>query len=181
MKKSVSAQIEIPEGITCELVGRAIKCKKDGMELSKEINSPGLSVSFDSNTMNLEFQSVNKNGLKVINSLRAHIKNMFDGLNKKHEYMLKACNVHFPMTLKVDGKRLVINNFLGEKTPRYAKILPSVEVKVSGQDITVSSHDKDLAGQTAANIEKATKIRFKDRRVFQDGIFITNKPGEKHG
>ncbi len=79
------------------------------------------------------------------------------------------------MTLKIDGSRLLINNFLGEKTARIAKILPEVVIEIKGQKITITSANKDAAGQTAANVEKATKIRNRDRRVFQDGIYITEK------
>ena len=73
-------------------------------------------------------------------------------------------------------KQFVVKNFLGERIPRKAKILPGVDVKVQGDFITVQSISKDAAGQTAANIETMMKVRGKDRRIFQDGIYIIEKP-----
>jgi len=83
------------------------------------------------------------------------------------------------MTLKLEGDKLKISNFLGEKISRVAQVLPNVEVEIKGNEITISSHNKESAGQTAANFEKATKVKGRDRRIFQDGIFITHKPGDK--
>jgi large subunit ribosomal protein L6 len=83
------------------------------------------------------------------------------------------------MTLKKEGDYLIVTNFLGEKTPRKSLILKGVNVEIKGKEIFVTSHDKELAGQTAANIERATKVRNRDRRVFQDGIFIVSKPGDE--
>ena len=79
------------------------------------------------------------------------------------------------MTLKIKNNELIINNFLGEKVPRKATIFPNVEVEIKGNIIKVSSIDKEAAGHTAANMEKATKVKKRDRRIFQDGIFITKK------
>ena len=179
MKQTVTESIEIPSGISCEYLNKVLTCKKDSTSLSKRINLPSIDIKVDQNAIKFNTKSGNKKELKMIRANFAHIKNLFLGLQKKYEYKLEACNVHFPMTIKVDKGSLTINNFLGEKIPRVAKILPNVDVQVKGQYITVSSHDKESAGQTAANIEKATRVRNRDRRIFQDGIYITSKPGRE--
>ncbi|PKP59023.1 MAG: 50S ribosomal protein L6 [Candidatus Altiarchaeales archaeon HGW-Altiarchaeales-2] len=92
-------------------------------------------------------------------------------------YKLKLVFSHFPVSLESKGSELVIKNFLGEKAPRKAKILDGVDVKVKGKDLTVEGVDIEKVSQTAANIERAGKILHKDRRVFQDGIYIVEKDG----
>jgi large subunit ribosomal protein L6 len=118
---------------------------------------------------------------KFVMATKAHIENMKEGVQKKFVYKLQICFVHFPMNVSVDKTNhvLVINNFLGEKKERRAKILPNTDVKIEGDTVTVESPDIEAAGQTAANMEVTTHIRNRDRRVFQDGIWITEKPGEK--
>ena len=177
MKSHLSQSIEIPEGITCTFENRFVKCKKGPTELSKHIHVPTMHVKVHDNKITLECKKGNKTDYKKIMTFQAHIKNLFKGLNEKFIYKLESANVHFPMSLKVEKDDLVISNFLGEKVARHAKILPNVHVKVTGNQITVESHDKESAGQTAANFEQATKVRGRDRRIFQDGIFITEKPG----
>ena len=68
-----------------------------------------------------------------------------------------------------------INNFVGEKKARTAKILPGTTVTVKGKEVTVKSHDKEAAGQTAGNLERASRVKGKDIRIYQDGIFIVEK------
>lgn len=136
-------------------------------------------IKVEGNEIVFDCKKGNKNNLKQIKSQMAHLRNLFLGLDKKYTYALEACNVHFPMTLKIDKNKLLINNFLGEKVPRSAKILPNVDVQIKGVKITITSHDKEAAGQTAANFEKATIVRNRDRRIFQDGIYIVEKPGRE--
>ena len=169
-------EIEIPSGISCEFVDHILKCKKDSNELSRKVDIPGIKVKVKGDKIIFECERSNKNEFKIIKSYIAHLKNMFLGLKQPFVYKLEACNVHFPMTLKIEKNNFIIGNFLGEKIPRFAKILPGVNVEVNGQKIIISSHDKESAGQTAANFEKATKIKNRDRRVFQDGIFLVERP-----
>jgi len=79
--------------------------------------------------------------------------------------------------VKVDEKAKVlkIENFTGEKTPRYAKIVEGARVDVKGEDISVEGIDLKSVSQTAANIQDSTKIKKKDLRVFLDGIYVSGK------
>jgi large subunit ribosomal protein L6 len=83
------------------------------------------------------------------------------------------------MTLKVQGSILTITNLFGERIPRKAELPWSpaeVTVKVENKtEVVVSGADKEKVGQTSANIERACRIRGRDRRVFQDGVYIVQK------
>jgi large subunit ribosomal protein L6 len=173
----MSQEIEIPTGVTCTVQDRVVVAKKGSNELSRKFNLPSIDFKVKDNKVVISSPKGNKIDFKRIMSSIAHIKNMFQGLDNKFVFRLEACNVHFPMTLKLDNGFLVITNFLGEKIPRKAKILPNVEVDVKGPKITITSSSIEAAGATATNMEKATKVKNRDRRVFQDGIFITEKPG----
>jgi large subunit ribosomal protein L6 len=177
MKQNHETIVEIPDGINCKLEGHKLYCSKGNTELIKEILSHTMIISIKGKEIVLLSKKSSKKGLAKVNAIAAHIRNLFAGLNERFIYEMEICNVHFPMTVKVDKDSFIITNFLGEKVPRSAKILSGVEVKVNGTKVTISSADIEKAGQTAANIEKASTVTKKDRRIFQDGIFITKKPG----
>jgi len=176
MKKNITQSIKIPEGINCIYESQILKCKNDNGELERKIFIPDVEVVLENDSIFLKCERGNKNTYKIIMSFMAHIRNLFAGLKEPFVYHLESANVHFPMTLKIDEGNLIINNFLGEKVPRKAKILPSAKVEIDGAKITITSISKESAGQTAANIEKAARVRGRDRRIYQDGIYITEKP-----
>jgi len=115
----------------------------------------------------------------MMNTISQHIRNMIKGVQEKFEYKLKVCFSHFPITVKQEDKKIIVQNFLGEKVPREMILPEGVEVNFDKTEIIVKSVDKELAGQAAANFEVVTKIRGRDKRVFQDGIYIINKAGKE--
>ena len=83
---------------------------------------------------------------------------------------------HFPMQVDVEGDEVVIENFLGERAPRRTAIHGDTDVQVDEETITLRGPDVEAVGQTAADIEQLTRVQDKDVRVFQDGVYITQKP-----
>jgi large subunit ribosomal protein L6 len=88
---------------------------------------------------------------------------------------MKIVYSHFPIKASVKGDMFVIENFLGERSPRKTKIVGDTKITIKGDEITLTGINIEDVGQTAANIELATRIKGFDPRVFQDGIYITSK------
>jgi large subunit ribosomal protein L6 len=123
----------------------------------------------------VDASSSRKEQKAMVGTFASHIRNLILGVTDGFECKMSIVYAHFPMQVKVDGKTLIIGNFLGEKKPRVAKILGETKVKVSGSEVVVSGINKEDVGQTAANIEQKTKIKRFDPRTFQDGIYIVQK------
>lgn len=176
MHKELTEKIEVPAGIEVIIEGDLITLKKEGKKIGRKFS--GFKIQKEKNFLVLEEKKATKSEKKLMKTTKAHLNNMILGLEKNYTYKLQICAVHFPMNVTHDKVKneLVIKNYLGEVKPRKAKVLPGVEVKIDKEIITIEGHDKEKTGQTAANIEKAVKINNKDRRVFQDGIYITEKP-----
>ena len=179
MRRKYVLEIKIPQGTKCSFENGVLKCERNGSNLERKISILGTEVKVDSEKITLVCDKANKKNIAMIGAFVAHIKNMLKGLEKEFEYKLEICNVHFPMTVKVEGDKVVVSNFLGEKINRHAKIISDVKVEVKGKEVSVTGKNIEKVGQTAANIERSAIVPDKDRRVFQDGIFITEKPGGK--
>jgi len=177
MKKDIIQTIEIPSGVEAHVNGNVVKIKGPEGSNEREFNFTKLKIEKKGDEIILGEKKVTKNEKKRINSITAHIKNMINGVQKKYEYKLKICFSHFPATVEIKGNEARIKNFLGEKINRVMTIPKGAEIKVDREFITVTSTDKEIAGQAAANFEMVTRIRKRDRRVFQDGIFIISKNG----
>lgn len=179
-RNDLNEEIMIPEGISAILEENVVTMKKDSEEIVRKIN-PMINVKVEGDKIILETKKATKKQKKVFGTLKAHLNNMINGLTEKFKYKLQISNVHFPMTVKVNETKneMAINNFLGEKTDRIIKLVPGVSIKVDKEFIEIEDCDIEKAGQCAANIEKGAKPKNKDRRIFQDGIYIIEKPGRK--
>lgn len=179
MKKEIFQNIEIPEGVDVNIERDTLTIKGKEGENKRKFNITNLIFEKRDNKITIGNQKATKREKKMINTISAHIKNMIKGVQKKFEYKLKACFSHFPITVEIKGNEGLIKNFLGEKTPRKVILPKEMDVKVERDIITISSVDKELAGRLASDFEKATRIRMRDRRIFQDGVFIINKAGRE--
>lgn len=178
MKKELFQEIEIPEGVEITLNDGEIAVKGKEGELKRTFNVSRIIFEKKDNKIIIGNKKATKTEKKIMNSITAHIKNMIFGVQNKFEYKLKICFSHFPFTVDIQGDVATIKNFLGEKISRKCIIPKDANVKIDKQEIIVTAINKEIAGQAAANFENATKIRNRDKRVFQDGIYITEKNGK---
>ncbi len=171
----VRHEVEIPDGVSVTKEGFTLIVKGPKGELRRDFIHEKISVSIEDGKVVVYCPLPRRKEYALAGTWRAHIENMIKGVTEGFEYRLRIVYAHFPMKVKVQGDRVVIENFLGEKHPRYAKIVGDTKVEVRGNEVIVTGINIEHCGQTAANIERATRIKNRDPRVFQDGIYIVKK------
>ena len=169
------ASVTLPTGVTASLSGRSLAVKGKLGEAKKDFDKINVNISVQGNTIVLSPFSTKKKDNVIINTVTSILNNMVTGVTKGYTYKVKVVYAHFPITVKTKGKQVLVENFVGERSPRVSDIVGECKVTVEGDDVIVKGVSVEDVGQTAANIEQATKIKRKDQRVFLDGLYIYHK------
>ena len=169
--------VPVPAGVTLKLSGSSLTAKGPHGTAGRAfpIDVLGLAVKGPAVELTLKLPANRRVSQALLHTWESHVKNLIAGVTVGFEAKMKAVAAHFPMKVSVKDSTLLIENFLGEKHPRSAPLIAGVEAKVDGDFVILSGSDVEQVGQSCANIERATKIRDYDPRVFQDGIYIVER------
>jgi len=167
--------VEMPEGVKAALEGRTLSIRGKLGEAKKSFDKINVNVAVDGNRVVFTPFSAKKKDNVIINTVNSIVNNMVTGVTRGYTYKVKIVYAHFPITVKTKGRQVLVENFVGERSPRVSEIIGDCKVTVDGDDVIVKGVSLEDVGQTAANIELATKIKRKDQRIFLDGLYIYHK------
>jgi large subunit ribosomal protein L6 len=178
-----SVTVPIPKGVTMTVGRRTLTAKGPLGTVTRPFPNDVLAFTVASGeaTLKLQIPANRRQAQALLHAWERHVGNLTVGVTKGFEARMKVVAAHFPMKVQAKETELVIENFLGEKYPRTAVLVPGVTAKVDGDFVVLSGHDVELVGQSAANIERTTRIRDYDPRVFQDGIYLVDRAHPKEG
>ena len=171
----IEKEVEIPDNVKVKFDGVHLTVEGEKGKMERDFKHPRVKMSSEDGKITVKCDMPNRAELGLTGTWIAHVENMMKGVTEGFNYKMRIIYSHFPVKTTVKGDQLIIENFLGERHPRRARILPDVTAKISGEMITLEGMNKEHVGQTAANIEKATLVKNYDPRVFQDGIYLVSR------
>ncbi len=172
--------LEIPENVDVKIEGNNLITIKgpEGGPITKDFShTRGIKISIEGKKIYFSINFPKSNTLALVKTIINLIKNLIIGVQTNYKYVCKVCYSHFPCSVRVNtkNKELLVENFLGKRAPRRTKYLDNVKVEIKGEDVYLIGPDKESLGQTAANLKNCCRIRKKDPRVFQDGVYLYKK------
>lgn len=171
----VSRIIQVPDDVEVSVDGRKVTVKGAKGTLIRDFHHAPISIKLDGRAVRIWAEWPRKKEASLVGTVYSHIQNMIIGTTRGFTYKLKVVFSHFPISVKISEKTVLIENFTGERSPRKAKIMGNAKVKIQGEDVIVQDLSLEDVSQTAANIEQATRVKRKDPRIFLDGLFVYEK------
>jgi large subunit ribosomal protein L6 len=175
-EQEITAQVEAPASVTIKKEGNLIEVKGPLGTVKKDFTKLPATVTVQGNMITIKPYGTRKRDLAITNTARSIIGGMIKGVEKGYTYKLKIIFAHFPISVKVKGKEVHVENFFGERSARISRIIgEATKVGIAGEDVVVQGPSLEEVSQTAANIELSTRTKGKDQRVFLDGLYIYSK------
>lgn len=167
--------INVPQGVSAKLTGSEVIISGKNGVIKRVFDDKIMKVTLNQDIITVESNNDRAKTLSSAQSISTHISNMISGVQNKFKYKLTIVYSHFPITVALKGKEVHVNNFLGERKPRVVNLIDGVNVTIKGKDIVVESASKEAAGIIAGLIESSAVPKNRDRRTYQDGIYIVEK------
>ncbi|WP_096389448.1 50S ribosomal protein L6 [Halopenitus persicus] len=169
-------EIDIPDDVSADIDHLDLTVEGPNGSVTRRLWYPDVEVTVEDGAVVIAADAEDAKTNATVGTFESHVANMVHGVTEGWEYRMEVFYAHFPMQVTVDGDDVVIENFLGEKAARRTPVRGDTDVQVDGEEITLSGPSKEDVGQTAADIEQLTRVSDKDTRVFQDGVYIVEKP-----
>ncbi len=169
-------EIDILDGVTVDMDSDKVKISGALGSNSRKFNDKFLHIKIGDGKIEINPNSekkVSKKSNMVAIAFSKEIRSDIRGVLEYFEIRMEVVYSHFPMTMEVKGARFNIKNMLGEEFPRTAKIIGDTKIEIKDKEIRIYGTRYEDVSQTAANIKKTTKVKEKDERVFQDGIYYS--------
>jgi large subunit ribosomal protein L6 len=175
-KEEILAEITVMDKVTITKEDNTIIVNGKLGTLKKDFTRLPATITVNNKKIIIKPYGTRKKDLAITNTAKSIINSMIHGVEKGFAYKLKIVYAHFPISVKVKGEEIYVENFFGERSPRISRIVgKSTRVSVIGEDVIVQGPSLEHVSQTAANIESSTKLKDKDQRVFLDGLYIYSR------
>ncbi|MGC2424953.1 MAG: 50S ribosomal protein L6 [Nitrospirota bacterium] len=168
--------VEIPAGVEVKLSGNSLRVKGPKGELSREFH-PKMAIRQEGASIVVERASDHRLDRSLHGLTRTLINNMVSGVTKGFERVLEINGVGYKAEVK--GNILVLN--MGYSHPVNFELPNGVSAAVEkATTIKLSSIDKELVGQVAANVRAVRKPEpYKGKGIKYAEETILRKEGKK--
>ena len=171
----LAVELEIPEGVTVSYDRPMIKVQGPLGKTWKSFKKIPVTIDVTDGKVHFKAQGTRDKNRAIMNTSRSLIRNLCEGVVEGYTIKMKIVFSHFPITVKVEGKTVLIENFQGERAARKTKIWGDTKVVPKGDDVIITGHVLTDVSQTAAEIENGSRVKNKDHRVFLDGVYKFEK------
>jgi large subunit ribosomal protein L6 len=170
--QDLDSSVQLPEKVTASFANDTLTISGPMGKVTNDFSKIPVKIDASNGKVTISTHGARRKNRSVLNTALSLVNNATHGVTKGYQYKLKVIFAHFPVTVKVQGNRVLVENFYGERSPRVGEVIGDTKVEVQGEDLIITGVSIQDVGQTAANLEQATRVKRKDQRVFLDGVYV---------
>lgn len=167
--------IQVPSGVEVNVADGVLTVKGPKGTLTRTLNRL-VSLDITDNVMTLTPVNQTPSALALWGTFASHVHNMIKGVTEGFTKVLEIEGVGY--RADVQGQKMTLN--LGFSHPVVLEVPAEIAATVEKGVITLTSPDKELLGQFAANVRDVRPPEpYKGKGIRYQGEYIIRKQGKK--
>ena len=131
-------EIQIPKDVKVNLKGSILQVQGPLGKAYKNFKKIPVLIQINDNKILLSRIGERKKHQAIFNTSKSLIQTLCTGVVDGFTIKMKVVYSHFPVTVQVEGKKVLIKNFQGERAPRISVIKGATKVTVKGDDVIIT-------------------------------------------
>ena len=138
--EKLSTEIEIPEGVTVTYNKPIVMVQGPLGKTFKNFKKIPVTIEVIDGKVVFKAQGTRDKSRAIMNTSRSLVRNLCEGVVEGYTIKMKVVFSHFPITVKVEGEKVLIENFQGERAARKTNIWGETKVTPKGDDVIITGH-----------------------------------------
>ena len=177
MSRTTLRQVEVPTEVELKVTPSEVSVKGKHGTMGVDIADKAIQVEFDNNVVSISHKDSQKSNKAMAGTIQALVKNMIEGVSKQWEKKLEIQGTGYRAQL--NGRKLTLQ--LGYSHPVEFDAPDGIDLEVpTGTTVTVKGIDKQLVGQTAAEIRGFRPPEpYKGKGIRYESEYVRRKESKK--
>src|ERR1700676_2517970 len=106
--QNMDTSVELPKGVSAKYSDGSLLITGPLGKVNQDFSKIAVDLEIKDGSIKVVTHGARRENRAILNTAKSHVHNAVEGVTKGYQYKLKVIYAHFPVNIKIQGKRILV-------------------------------------------------------------------------